>query len=49
MSSHQETRGVMGYRRRPHSATGRAPQRADHSTQEVCPHSQSAQGRPTAT
>jgi hypothetical protein len=49
MGSHQETRGGMRYRCRPHSATGHAPRRAARSTQEPRPRSQSARGRPTAT
>jgi hypothetical protein len=49
MGSRQETWGGMGYRRRPHSTVGRAPQRADRSTLGICPHSQSAQGHPIAT
>jgi hypothetical protein len=49
MGSRQETRGGMGYRRRPRSAAARAPHRADRSTLGLSPRSQSAQGHPTAT
>jgi hypothetical protein len=49
MGSHHETWGGMGYRRRPHSVVTRAPHRAEHSTMGLYPHSQSAQGHPTAT
>jgi hypothetical protein len=48
MGSRQETRGGMGYRCRPRSATGHAPHRDERSTLGLCPRIQFAQGHPTA-
>jgi hypothetical protein len=49
MGSRQETQGGTGYRRRPRSAVGHTPHRADRSTLGLCPRSQSTKGHPTAT